>query len=127
MQPTYIFDDFVADCAKGHPKAIVISKAIKTAPADFNLHTSAKVLEFIGNGGLERPHFINSKIWKNNPEPKIKIMVDAYDFYSGRSNGYIAFFKSKFGIWNIKSFKKNSQPNIRNDSLEKLAQLFVLN
>lgn len=73
MQPTYIFDDFVADCAKGHPKAIVISKAIKTAPADFNLHTSAKVLEFIGNGGLERPHFINSKIWKNNPEPKIKL------------------------------------------------------
>jgi len=40
-------------------------------------------------------------------------MVDSYEFYSGTTYGYIAFFQGS-ERWVIKSFKKNKEPDIRN-------------
>ena len=87
---------------------------MKTAQSDFKLGTQGQVLGFIGNGGLEKPHFINSTLWKNNPNPDNEIMVDAYNFFSGICYGYIAFFQFGTNKWNIKSFKKNRNPDSRN-------------
>ncbi len=115
MDPHYKLDDFIGDCAMGNSKAFVTSGAQLTAESDFNLPTQKQVLEFIGNGGLEKPAFINSEVWDKNPEPKQAIMIDAYSFYSGFLYGYIAFrFQPKTGKWAIKSFKKNRDPDTRN-------------
>ncbi len=101
------------DCAIG--KGNVLKSAMETAKSDFNLNTQKGVLEFIGNRGLESPCFINSKKWEKNPKPNHPIMVDAYNFYSGFIYGYIAFFYQPVTKkWIIKSFKKNSKPDIRN-------------
>ncbi len=43
------------------------------------------------------------------------IMVDAWGFYTGPAHGYIAyFFRSDTKKWIIKSFKKNTNPDMRN-------------
>ncbi len=83
-----------------------------------------EILNFIGYGGLEKLKFIRTKPWKNNPEPKVPVMVDSYEFYSGMHFGYIAFmFIDKTKRWIIKSFKNNNEPDARNlvfDGLKKL-------
>jgi hypothetical protein len=115
MQPAYGIENFVRDCAVGTSKAFVAKDAAITAKSDFNLNTQASILEFIGNGGLENPTFINSKIWEKNSNPNTVIMVDAYTFCSGLIYGYLAFrFQDKTGLWTIKSFKKNRDPDTRN-------------
>lgn len=86
-----------------------------TARTDFNLLTQAAVCAFVANGGLNTPTFINSEVWVNNPDPAVRIDVDAYSFYSGTTFGYIAFlFQPKTSKWMIKSFKKNDRPDPRN-------------
>ena len=89
------------------------------ARADFNLNTQASVLQFIANDGLDKPEFINSKCWKNNPlRMQGEIMVDAWSFFSGYTRGYIAFFQSSSGpcSWIIKSFKRDDKRNERKGS-----------
>ena len=115
MDPHYKFDDFVGDCAMGISKAFITTGAQLTADSDFKLPAQKQILAFIGNGGLEKPQFINSEIWDKNPDSKNVIMIDAYSFYSGFLYGYIAFrFQLKTGKWAIKSFKKNRDPDTRN-------------
>ena len=88
---------------------------MQTARSDFNLNTQRQVFEFIGNIGIEKPRFINSKPWENNNDNTVEIMVDAYAFYTGMIYGYIAFFhQPKTNKWVIKSFKKNQEPDTRN-------------
>lgn len=115
MNPHYKFNDFMGDCGMGISKAFVTAGAQLTAESDFNLPTQKQVLEFIGNGGLEKPEFINSEVWDKNPEPQNIIMIDAYSFYSGFIYGYIAFrYQYKTGKWAIKSFKNNHNQDTRN-------------
>lgn len=125
MKPEYKLSDFLEGCMAGVSKAYVIQGAMKTAEKDFNLYPQQRVLEFIGNGGLAQPHFINSKPWDNNPNPENEIMVDAYGFFSGFNYGYVAFFRPVISKWIIKSFKKNTDPDPRNLALrEGLGQIW---
>lgn len=115
MKPYYKLNDFIGDCAMGTKKVFITAGAQITASSDFNLPTQKHILEFISNGGLEKPQFINSEKWDKNPEPTNTIIIDAYSFYSGFLYGYVAFrFQPKIGKWAIKSFKKNREPDTRN-------------
>lgn len=123
-QPAYSLEEFEKACREGTEKAYVIRGAMETAKRDFNLNTQKAVLDFIGNKGLERPEFQNSKDWENNPDPTKPIRVDSYGFYSGNLAGYIAFFFQPLANkWNIKSFKKNSQGDPRNLPFSNLESL----
>lgn len=101
-----MLEDFVRTC-KEHPQQVVlIGKVQEDAARDFNLKTKADLLGFIGNGGLESPAFVNTKDWENNPQPKTPIKVDAYEFSSAFTLGYIAFmYNPRTQKWIIKSFK----------------------
>lgn len=102
----------------------VINGARDTASIEFNLKSASAILAFIGNNGLEQPKFINSAIWENNPDKKSQIMVDAYEFVTGSTLGYIAFlYQPKTSKWLIKSFKKNIQPDTRNMAFAELGKL----
>lgn len=125
MSSAYDFDEFIRSCSKKPPNIYILRGAVATAKTDFNLNTQTKILEFIGNDGLENHYLLNVKQWENNPNPKIEIKVDAYGFYSGEKYGYIAFFfQPATGKWVIKSFKNNLLPDTRNpvfrDVLSKL-------
>jgi hypothetical protein len=127
-QPKYKLQDLIDACSIGSTRVYVFNKAMKTASSDFGLHTQAGLLDFIANNGLENPRFKNSKPWENNPEPNTQIMVDAWEFFSSFTYGYIAFFlQPKTNAWIIKSFKKNTEPDPRNlalkEQLEKLRNL----
>jgi hypothetical protein len=114
-EPEYQLEDFVRDCAAGTSKIVIARGAMETARSDFKLATQDKVLEFIANGGLEKPTFINKKEWENNTDNSVVIMVDAYAFFSGILYGYIAFvYIKKTSRWLIKSFKKHEGPDPRN-------------
>lgn len=114
-QPEYNLDEFIHDCEEGTSKVFVAQGAMITARTDFNLNIQASILEFIANGGLEKPTFINKKTWENNTDKSIVIMVDAYAFFSGLIYGYIAFvYVTKTKKWIIKSFKKQEAPDPRN-------------
>lgn len=126
-QPTHNMDDFLKACAEGTQKVFVHKGAMETAKSDFNLMTQERVLQFVGDDGLEKPSFINSKPWENNPDPATPIQVDAWGFFSGLLHGYIAFFfQPKTKKWNIKSLKKNTDSDPRNlalkDGLKKLLE-----
>lgn len=114
-EPEYKFDDFVRDCTDGASKIVVSRGAMETARKDFKLMTQDRVWEFIANGGLEKPVFINKKEWENNTDKSVLIMVDAYAFFSGIIYGYIAFvYITKTKKWLIKSFKRHEDPDPRN-------------
>lgn len=125
LQPQYKFDEFQCACEIGSSKVQVTRGSRETAISDFNLRTDSRILEFIANGGLEKPRFINSGPWDNNPDKNALIMVDAYGFYSGKVYGYIAFlFQQKTDRWMIKSFKKNRNADTRNFTMkEQLTKL----
>lgn len=124
MVPAYTFNDFVSACANGEKNVYVIKSAQESASTDFNLKPASAVLAFIANDGLEQPKFINSAIWENNPDEKTTIMVDAYEFVTGSTLGYIAFlYQPKTSKWLIKSFKKNIQPDTRNMAFSELGKL----
>jgi len=111
-------DDFLKACTEGTQKVFVHRGAMETARSDFNLNTQERVLRFVGNDGLEKPTFINSKQWENNPDSSTPIQVDAWAFFSGLLHGYIAFFfQPKTKKWNIKSLKKNTESDPRNLAL----------
>lgn len=110
-RPTYDFDDFIMVCANDEKMVYIGREAIKTARQFLNLKTSHEICSFIGSGGLEKPSFINTTPWDNNPNPSCLIMVDAYSFYSYRSHGYLAFlYQPITQKWIIKSFKEFDDP-----------------
>ncbi len=126
-QQEYKLEDFIAGCAEGTKKAFITKGAMETARSDLKLNTQDQVLQFIGNGGLEKPYFINSKAWENNPNPSSLIKADAWGFFSGLFHGYIAFFFQPANQkWNIKSFKKNEESDPRNLAFQDLGKLLGL-
>jgi hypothetical protein len=107
-QRAYNFDDFKVACGQRPPQVFVSTGAQKDASDYFKLNTQQAVRDFIFNGGLEDLKFRHSDIWRNNPDPNVKIMEDEYSFRTGSKYGYLAFFQDpKKGKWIIKSFKIN--------------------
>ncbi|MCK4943938.1 MAG: hypothetical protein KAS65_10190 [Candidatus Aminicenantes bacterium] len=98
-----IFQEFKNECKK-KKNVIVMKQAKKDANDFFNLSNAQHVLNFITNDGLENLYFLNKKRWENNPKPKNKIMIYAFEFTTGMKLGYIAFFMNLAGKWLIKSF-----------------------
>lgn len=111
--PAYDFDAFVQACRT--PGAVHVSRDAEVAGGTvFKLRNRLKVLAFIANGGLEEPHFINTKPWENDPDPdpdpEKRVKIDAYGFFSGPLHGYIAFsFQPKRNQWVIKSFHRYTE------------------
>lgn len=103
----YCWEDFINDCGKGSSSVFVTEDAKITAKDHFNLKTEKEILDFISNGGLEKPQLQNITSKKKGQSQGV--LVDAYTFLSRTKHGYIAFFKAPTGIWIIKSFKKNAQ------------------
>jgi hypothetical protein len=108
-KPAYNLTDFIMCCAKKPGEIHVLGQALKDARDIFHLHTEPELVEFIANNGLEDIDFFNSKPWEKNPDPLVKIFVDAYEFLTGGILGYIAFFKNKKGAWVIKSFHQSNE------------------
>jgi hypothetical protein len=108
-KPTYNLDDFIMSCDNNPERIYMIGNALADAQNVFHLHTQPAVLKFIANNGLEKIKFINSKPWEKNPDPTVKIFVDAYEFMTGGILGYIAFFRNKKGDWVIKSFHQSDE------------------
>src|SRR5713101_7477342 len=82
MPPAYQLSDLVVACSP--PASVFVTGgAMLTARTDFNLQTQTAVHEFIAAGGLERPSFINTTPWQNNPNLSPTVMIDAYSFFSG--------------------------------------------
>lgn len=108
-KPTYNLEDFITCCDKNPDGIHLINDTLKDAQNIFHLYTKANVLEFIANDGLEEINFINTKLLEKNPDPTIKIYVDAYEFMTGGILGYIAFFKNKKDKWVIKSFHQSDR------------------
>lgn len=116
MAVAYNLNDLIKACGELN-QVVVLGKAEKSARDDFGLNTKKTVLDFIYNDGLESPHYINTKPWENNPDPSL-IVIDAYSFYSGPKQGYMAFFFSmKTKRWLIKSFKLNKDFVPRNSNM----------
>lgn len=98
-----IFKEFKNECKK-KTNVIIMKQAKRDAANIFNLTSSQKIVDFIGNDGLEDLFYLNKKLWENNPNPQNKILVYAFEFITGMKYGYIAFFKNLEGKWLIKSF-----------------------
>jgi hypothetical protein len=108
-KPAYNLGDFILGCDKNPEGIHMFGDTLKDAQNIFHLNTKSAVLEFIANNGLEDINFINTKLWEKNPDPTVKIFVDAYEFMTGGILGYIAFFKTKKGEWVIKSFHQSNE------------------
>jgi len=109
MPSAYRFSEFVASCA--NHAAFVTRGALLTAQNDFKLRTQKEVLDFIAAGGLERLAYTNTRPWANNPDKTRVVMIDAYRFFSGSVQGYLAFGFMNTGKWMVKSFKKSFYRN----------------
>ena len=111
--PAYKLEDLVAACAtRGQAK--VLQSALDTAPTAFGLNTEDDILAWIATGGIEKPEHANTETWEKNPDPAQEVLVDSYNFYSGREYGYLAFMYSPVtNKWLIKSLKKNDKPSSR--------------
>jgi len=103
--PSYKYSDFKKACRKNNRNNLQI---INNVPEDggkyFNLPTKNQILDFIYWDGLKNRIFKNTEPWKQNPDKNKPIMVDSYEFITGRKRGYIAFFLDKYNNWVIKSF-----------------------
>ena len=119
MKASHDFDSFIKCCATEPKKALVIKPVPKDAREIFQLNTTDEILAFIGNNGLEKPVFINTKIWEKNPNPNEPIYVDAYEFWSLGKHCYIAFmFNPKSQIWIIKSLHLSENTRTLGDAFK---------
>jgi hypothetical protein len=126
-EPAYDLADFITCCGNNPEMVYMIDNALADAQNIFHLYTQPEVLEFIANNGLEKIIFLNSKPWERNPDPTVKIFVDAYEFMTGGILGYIAFFKNKMGNWVIKSFhQSNERSGIMEEALRKAKEKGVI-
>ena len=116
----YEIEEFIECCSKHPEKVVVTEDALKDAQSIFRLYTKPELLNFIGNGGMEKLAFVNSKPLEKSPFPEAPF-IDAYEFYTHSILGYIAFFKSpKNGKWVIKSFHQSeNRSGIMEDAMLK--------
>ena len=109
----YTAEAFFCSC-RTHTNIDVRPAAVRDAYADFNIRGTGRLLDFIGNGGLENLRFDRSEVLRNHvghiiPDREHPVWVDSYLFTSGRKTGYIAFlYNSVNGRWYLKSFKRST-------------------
>jgi hypothetical protein len=122
MPPKHDYPTFVAACRSGKG-VVVLGDPARDARQCFGLSTIKKLLEFIGNNGLEKLSFVNSKVWENSKIPGR--IADAYQFYSGETAGYIAFaYCTQTSQWFLKSFHLEDAPkDFRNLPFAELGRL----
>ena len=103
--PSYKFSDFKKACRKNNRNNVYI---IYNVPQDaykyFNLRPNDRILDFIYRGELRNKIFKNTELWEQNPDKSIPIMIDSYEFTTGKKRGYMAFMLNKYNNWVIKSF-----------------------
>jgi hypothetical protein len=113
MQAAYDIEVFIAACGDSLQVA-VFDQPENDAREHFGLKNKKAIRAFIFNDGLEKLRYINTLPWEKNPDPG-EILVDAYGFYSGPKQGYLAFFlSSKTNRWVIKSFHLHKDAEPRN-------------
>lgn len=119
--PNYDYEEFRKACGENPENVIPIGDTLKDSDEDFKLRTKSELLNFISDGGPENLKFVNTKVWEKNPNPRIPIMIDAYEFKSLSKLGYLAFMKNeKTGKWLIKSFHLSTNRNTTmEDALKK--------
>lgn len=115
MSPAYEFERLIQACLDG--SCVILKPAQQDAKQDLDLKTEKAIRAFIAGGGLEKPTFIRSRAWQNNPDKTKEILVDSYSFYSGRVFGYVAFFYASTHRFVIKSLKRNTEPDPRTFTL----------
>jgi hypothetical protein len=94
-------------CAKGTGIVKLERFVMQSAASDFGIMNKHDLFEFIASGGLEDLSFINSKEYRISSEIPLPV-CDAYQFTSGFTIGYIAFFHSNVhATWVIKSFHRS--------------------
>ncbi|CAG36774.1 hypothetical protein [Desulfotalea psychrophila] len=103
---------FCAICSE-EPKKVAINRQVSSDASNIlGLHTKEAIKAFVGDGGIETPTYINSKIWEKNPNPENKMTVYAYSFTSLHEQLYLAFFHNYLtGFWVLKSLHKTNNPN----------------
>ena len=111
--PSYNFLDFKKSCKKKNRNNVFIfPNVLKDADKYFNLRTKNQILDFIYNDGLKNRFFINTNLWKQNPNKNKQIMVDNYEFVTGHKKGYLSFMYSNCtNKWIIKSFHLSENMN----------------
>lgn len=111
--PSYNFLDFKKSCKKKNRNNVFIfPNVLKDADKYFNLRTKNQILDFIYNDGLKNRFFINTNLWKQNPNKNKQIMVDNYEFVTGHKKGYLAFmYNNCTNKWIIKSFHLSENMN----------------
>lgn len=109
--PSYNFLDFKKSC-KNKNNVFIFPNVLKDADKYFNLRTKNQILDFIYNNGLKNRFFINTNLWKQNPNKNKQIMVDNYEFVTGHKKGYLAFmYNNCTNKWIIKSFHLSENMN----------------
>lgn len=110
--PKYNFEDFKEACCK-KPETIFLDKGvIDSAGKDFQLYTKTELLAFICGNGLEPMDFVNTEVWRKNPDKSIILETDAYKFKALFRLGYIAIvYNHKTKMWIIKSFHLSDDRN----------------
>ena len=108
---SYSLDDFLQACTVG---SVTVTRGVtESASVDLGLQSKSEILLFFVNGGIETDLvFINSAEWINNPNPSVRIMVDAYTFLYDYKRCYFAFmYFESTRSWMLKSLHISEDSN----------------
>lgn len=112
--PKRRLQEFFKACKKGD-NVIIPDRVLSDARFYFQLNSKRELLEYIlSEGELGNIIFENTGILEDNPCPEKEIIFDAYHIESGMKYIYLAFFKSIWAGWVIKSFKPDDERDPRN-------------
>ncbi|MDY0289878.1 MAG: hypothetical protein RBR15_13715 [Sphaerochaeta sp.] len=107
----YALEAFLQACKEG--EVAVTRKVVESASADLGLQSKSEILHFLTNGGIQDElTWVNSVAWKNNPNPSVQVMVDAYTFLSDHKRCYFAFMYFELtSSWMLKSLHVSEGSN----------------
>jgi len=103
--PKHDFGVFLRCCLEIPKDVIILKQSEEDGRLIFRLPTKKRIIEFIGNAGLEQVSFVNTEEWRNNFDKSYPLYVDAYEFRTLNKLGYIAIIRNeRQGKWIVKSF-----------------------
>ncbi len=106
--PKHDFGAFLRCCDKEPQNVIILRQPEEDGRSIFRLPTKNRIIQFIGNGGLEQLSFVNTEEWRNNFDKSYPLYVDAYEFRTLSILGYIALIRNeRLGTWIVKSFHRS--------------------
>ena len=108
---SYSIDAFLQACKEGE---VAITRGVaESASVDLALHSKAEILLFLPHGGIKNELVCeNSAEWRNNPNPSVRVMVDAYTFLSAYKRWYFAFmYFESTRSWMLKSLHVSKDSN----------------